>query len=237
MKTIKDLLKEIPTNQLQQAKQHLPEQKYGNWQNDQPQVQNKAKTITNNASVDYNLRITVAEYDFPYTFEGISELIDKVEDFLLDHRNIKIDPNLIDSIKYYLFNSKYTPAQYSLAKLWIEKGAWPQSKRSIEISDFYPKTTQLEFAHNNLLTKEFAYKKFNALRTDFELAMNKRIQEWRNQNIEKSVIELEEENKRQSMDFIKEKLQLKMQIDELKQKNDFLTKENNKLNAIILRRS
>jgi hypothetical protein len=237
MKTIKDLLKETQINPLQQEKQDLHEQKCENWKNSEPQAQNKPKYITNNASVDYNLKITIEEYDFPYSKEGISELIDQVEDFLLDHRNIKIEPNLIDSLKSYLFNSKYTPAQYSLAKLWIEKGAWPQVKRSIEISDFYPKTNQLDFAHNNLLTKEFAYKKFNALRTDYELAMRKRIISWKEENLDKTIIDLENENKSQCIDFIKHKLELKMEIDELKQKNNLLSKECNRLNAIILRKN
>lgn len=208
-----------------------------NYKNNAPQPRNEAKNANYIDGNNLNLKITMADYDLPYTEDRLSKVIDTVEDFLLDHRGIKVEPILIDNIKMFLFNAKYTPTQFSLAKLWIERGAWPQSKKSLEVSDFYPKTSQLEFAHSQLLTHEFAYKKLNALKTEYELTFKKRLIEWEQNSMDAETFDLQQENLRLMQDLIREKMKLNIEIDKLQREIQRQNKEISRLNNIILRRN
>ena len=208
-----------------------------NCKNNELRARNEVKNTISIDDNNLNLKITMADYDLPYTEIRLSSIIDTVEDFLLDHRGIKVEPNLIDNIKMFLFNAKYTPTQFSLAKLWIERGAWPQSKKSLEISDFYPKTSQLEFAHSQLLTHEFAYKKLNALKTEFEVSFKKRLIEWEKKNMNPETFELQQENLRLMQDLIRERMKLNIEIDKLQREIDRQNKEIRRLNGVISRRN
>lgn len=234
---MKQVMQELPQNLLQGTKNNLRVQNNENYKNNAPQPQNKAKNANSIDGNNLNLKITMADYDLPYTEDRLSKVIDTVEDFLLDHRGIKVEPTLIDNIKMFLFNAKYTPTQFSLAKLWIERGAWPQSKKSLEVSDFYPKTSQLEFAHSQLLTHEFAYKKLNALKTEYELTFKKRLIEWEQNSMDAETFDLQQENLRLMQDLIREKMKLNIEIDKLQREIQRQNKEISRLNNIILRRN
>jgi len=181
--------------------------------------------------------MTVTKFDTAYTKLEIEAIVAGVEDHLLSFRKIRVEPELVDAIVEYLFNAKYTPAQFSLAKLWIEKGAWAISKKELSVSDFYPTQHQMEFAHDELVTKEFSQRRIMYLKTEFDIMLRNEKSNWIKTYMNKDQIEEEQAQMKQIAEFTLERLALKQKIDSLNSKISFLNKENTRLNNIINRRN
>jgi hypothetical protein len=109
----------------------------------------------------------------PYDAEKLRLLLEKVEDWLLTVRKIKIDPEQFLILHRELLRRNFSPSQMSMATLWIKFGKWAISKKDIELSDFYPTREQIIHLESEFVSKEYMNKRLQAQKTEHEIEVSK----------------------------------------------------------------
>jgi len=96
-----------------------------------------------------------------------------LEDWLLIGRNIKVQPDRINLLLNELIKMKYNAEQMYLCKLWIKYGKWAVSKKELELSDFFPTKEQISHLQTDIVSREYYYKKIQALKNEHLLELSK----------------------------------------------------------------
>jgi len=117
--------------------------------------------------------LTIRNLSEPYSSERLTGLLERIEDWLLTVRKIRIPEAQLKEIHRALLSRLYTPAQMSVASLWIKFGKWAISKKDLELSDFYPTKDQISHLESEMVSKEYHYKKMQALKTEHEIEISK----------------------------------------------------------------
>lgn len=163
---------------LQATKENQQEQNYENCKNVQPREQQVGKNT--------NL-------DTPYTREELVELLNSVEDYILDARNIRVPHDRYNLILNELLNLKYTRKQFSLAQIWLKKGKFPISKTTLDLSDFYPDKKTLEQFSEDIVSRDYMVKSMQNLKTWYEIEISKIRKKLYEDYVSKDIKELEEQ--------------------------------------------
>lgn len=158
----------------------------------------------------------------PYTSEKLKILLDKVEDWLLLVRKIRIPKEQLNAIHKELLRRNYTPAQMSIATLWIKFGKFPVSKKDIDLSDFYPSKEQIQHLESDFVSKEYHIKTINAIKTDHDIQISKLRHELSNTRLTESDIQ-------QYYNGTLQMINLKDQIKRLEYKLQECSRENSLL--------
>jgi hypothetical protein len=111
--------------------------------------------------------------DTPYTRDELVTLLNKVEDYLLDARNIRVPTSRYNMILQELINFKYNRKMFSLASIWLKKGKFPVSKTTLELSDFFPDKKMLEQFTDDIVSREYHIRTINSIKTDFQIEKKK----------------------------------------------------------------
>lgn len=109
----------------------------------------------------------------PYSPLQLQQLLMSIEDWLLDGRNIKVHSERFSLLERELYAMKFNPEQMYLSKLWIKYGKWAVSKKELELSDFYPTKEQIAHLQPDIVSREYYYKKIQALKNEHLLELSK----------------------------------------------------------------
>ena len=60
-----------------------------------------------------------------------------------------------------------------LCKLWIKYGKWAVSKKDLELSDFFPSKEQISHLQTDIVSREYYYKKIQALKNEHLIELSK----------------------------------------------------------------
>ena len=146
-------------------------------------------------------------------------LLEKVEDWILTVRKIKIDPEQFLILHRELLRRNFSPSQMSMATLWIKFGKWAISKKDIELSDFYPTREQIIHLESEFVSKEYMNKRLQAQKTEFEIEVSKLRYELGENRLNESEIQ-------QYMTGIQRITDLHCEIDRLKRELLAVIKKN-----------
>jgi hypothetical protein len=223
MKTTKELLNAIPlisnTNHLGQSKQNQREPNYENYKNDEPGAFTEEKQVS---------------METPYTREELIKILDKVEDYLLDARNIRVPVSRYDMLLRELLNFRYNRKMFSVAIVWLKKGKFPVSKTTLELSDFFPDKKSIEQFTEDLVSKEHHLRVINSLKVDFQIERKKLEIELFEKYANSEVLKYENEYKLLLIQSKDKELQYQMKIESLEKTIAHLQREvdhNNRRNA------
>lgn len=201
-------------------KQSLHEPKCENSQNNEPSGFIEQKAIS---------------LETPFTREEIIVLLDKVEDYMLDARNIRLPTSRYDMFVKELLNFKYNRKMFSLAQIWLKKGKFPVSKTTLELSDFFPDRKTLEQFTDDIVSREYHIKAINSLRTDFEIEKKKLEIEYFQKYSNNDAVQYESEYRRLVIQSKDKEILSELKIDKLQRKVDSLQKEIEYLHKRIMR--
>lgn len=175
---------------------------------------------------------TVRNLDAPYTSEKLFILLEKIEDWLLTVRKIRIPEEQMQAIHKALINRKFTPAQMSVASVWIKYGKWALSKNNLDLSDFFPSREQISHLESEFVSKEFHYKKIQALKTEHEIELSKMRYEIQENRMNESDIQAFFTGTQRIKDLHDEIERLKRELKTYIKKNtllEYLSQEKNTL--------
>jgi hypothetical protein len=131
------------------------------------------------------------KFNEPYTITDLQQIIFSLEDWLLIGRNIKVEPDRIKLLINELFTMKYNSEQMHLCKLWIKYGKWAVSKKDLELSDFFPTKEQISHLQSDIISREYYYKKIQALKNEHLLELSKLRHELTSQPIDKNELDVQ----------------------------------------------
>jgi hypothetical protein len=154
-----------------------------------------------------------------YDAEKLRLLLEKVEDWILTVRKIKIEPEHFLILHRELMRRNFSPSQMSMATLWIKFGKWPISKKDIELSDFYPTREQIIHLESEFVSREYMNKRLQAQKTEFEIEVSKLRYELGENRLNESEIQ-------QYMTGIQRITDLHSEIDRLKRELLAVIKKN-----------
>jgi hypothetical protein len=154
-----------------------------------------------------------------YDAEKLRLLLEKVEDWILTVRKIKIEPEQFLILHRELLRRNFSPSQMSMATLWIKFGKWAISKKDIELSDFYPTREQIIHLESEFVSKEYMNKRLQAQKTEFEIEVSKLRYELGENRLNESEIQ-------QYMTGIQRITDLHSEIDRLKRELLAVIKKN-----------
>lgn len=157
--------------------------------------------------------------------EEIFNFLEQIEDYLLEMKQIKVAPDKLDLIADELFKVKYNQSQLSIAWQWIKYGKWSQNKRELELSDFFPSDTQLEFLKQNFVTKEFHIKTLQNEKNKYLLDLSKTKKELEIQFQSQEVTQLQ-------LQFLQELIKCEKVIIDLKSERVNLKKKITELEVL-----
>ncbi len=164
----------------------------------------------------------------------LDNLLVEVEDYLLEMRGIKILPTKLDLIKQELLNNKFTEQQFLLCIKWIKYGKWPNNKKEIDLSDFYPDEKSIENLKSHFVSKEYHYKVIQSLKNEFLIEKSKIIKETENKYISQEQINDQIQFMKVLIDSEKTIIDLKDEKNKLKKKISQLETTNEKLKLAIV---
>ena len=121
----------------------------------------------------------------------MQQIIFSLEDWLLIGRNIKVEPDRIKLLINELFTMKYTSEQMHLCKLWIKYGKWAVYKKDLELSDFFPTKEQISHLQSDIVSREYYYKKIQALKNEHLLELSKLRHELTTQPPDKNELDVQ----------------------------------------------
>lgn len=175
-----------------------------------------------------------------FTKLEIIQLLAEIEDYILDMKNIKVPPDKLDLISEELFKVKYNESQLSIAWQWIKFGKWSQNKRDLELADFFPSESQLDFQKNNYVTKEFHIKQLQNEKNKYLMDLSKHNKEmeikYQSQDITTLQLQFLNElikNEKIIVDLKSERNNLKKKITDLEQLTERLKDKIYSLEQII----
>lgn len=175
-----------------------------------------------------------------YTKVEIFDFLAEIEDYLLEMKLIKVSPDKLDLICEELLKVKYNESQLSTAWQWIKYGKWSQNKRDIELSDFFPSETQIDFLKFNFVTKEFHIKTLQSEKNKYLMDLSKNTKElelkFQSQDITNLQLQFLNElikNEKVIIDLKSERTMLKRKITDLEKLTDRLKDKIFSLESII----
>lgn len=163
--------------------------------------------------------------DIPFTRDELVTLLNKVEDYLLDARNIRVPTSRYNMILQELINFKYNRKMFSLASIWLKKGKFPVSKTTLELSDFFPDKKMLEQFADDIVSREYHIRTINSIRTDFQIEKKKLEIEYFEKYSTPDILHYEKEYRTILMQSTERSMLDSMKIEELNKKIKHLESE------------
>ena len=177
--------------------------------------------------------LTIRNLSEPYTSERLTGLLERIEDWLLTVRKIRIPEEQMNEIKKALLSRLYTPAQMSTASIWIKFGKWAISKKDLQLSDFYPTKEQIAHLENDMVSKEYHNKKIQALKTEHEIQISKLRYEIQENRLNEHEIQAFFTGTQRIKDLHDEIERLRTECKRLIQKNTLLEYSNQEKKTVI----
>jgi hypothetical protein len=169
----------------------------------------------------------------PYSSDRLTGLLERIEDWLLTVRKIRIPEEQMKEIHKALLSRLYSPAQMSVASIWIKFGKWAISKKDLELSDFYPTKDQISHLESEMVSKEYHYKKIQALKTEHEIEISKLRYEIQENRLNENEIQAFFTGTQRIKDLHDEIERLRTECKRLIQKNTLLEYSNQEKKALI----